>query len=72
VNGNSKIYIYYHHYCFSNVHRSMLKWYNIKWKYNTLFNNMGIIHVPIMMASQYIVLQNLNIKKTVKREDKIY
>jgi len=30
VNGNAKIYIYYHYYCFSNVQRSILKWYNIE------------------------------------------
>jgi len=24
VNGNVKIYIYYHYYCFSNVQRSIL------------------------------------------------
>jgi len=37
VNGNAEIYIYYHYYCFSNIQRSILKWYIIAIRMEIIF-----------------------------------
>jgi len=41
VNGNAKIYIYYHYYYFSNVKTSILKWYNITIQMEIIFCRCG-------------------------------
>jgi len=49
VNGNAKIYMYYHFYCFSNVQRSILKWYIISIWMKIVFSQCGGAEVILML-----------------------
>jgi len=49
VNGNAKRYIYYHHYYFSNVLGSILKWYVITIRMEIIFCRSGGSEVILMV-----------------------
>jgi len=50
VKENAKTYIYYHYYCFSNVQRSILKWYIIAIRMEIIFYRCGGAEVILMVA----------------------
>jgi len=58
VNGNAKIYIYYHYYWFSNVQRSILKRYIIAIWMEIIFCRCGGAEVILMVSHHQYCTEN--------------